>query len=412
MKKAIKWGCQGSAPLLGAALALTLGTIGGCNKSDAPGGTTGGTGSVSGGTAAEGTVATVNGEAIDREALRSAAEATAGEEALRQMIDYQLLMQKMASEKLEVTDAEVDEFLEARRKENPELLAKVMENKGPQLDELKRRIRSQLAVDKLLTKNIKVTDAQLKTWFEKHRAPYDQPEKVKIGILFTSTKTRADIMAKQLKSKTKSFKELVAEQKKANDASAKQSFEEIPQAAPVSSLDAKTAALIKPLKSGDITPVTNFGSGAQSVYAVIRLVERQPAKKANFEELKSELEMQYKLEQVARNEAKADPQTGNFDKMYAETKKMLESSGQGAVSERQVLNTLNRAAVQRLITSARTGAKVEIPDKTYAHLAEAYKPMAGMPPGMMSPGGAPGGAPPAGAPGSAPPAGAPPAPPQ
>jgi len=405
VKKAIKWGYRVNAPLAGAALALTLGTIGGCNKS----GTSGGSSGIIGGGGGGGgdVVANVNGQAISREELRTAAEATAGEQTLQQLIDYNLVMQKAKAAGVEVSDPEVDKFLEDRKEENPELV-KMIENGGAQLEELRRRVRSQVAVDKMLTKDIKVTDAELQKWFEKRRASYDKPEQVKIGIIFASTKTRADILEKQLKSKTRSFKELVDEQKKTKDAAGQQSSEAIPKLAPLSTLDAKTAALIKPLKEGDIAPMTTFGQGPQAVHAIIRLVERQAATKADFAALKPELEMEYKLEQVARQEAKANPQTANFDKTKAETKKMLEQ--QGPVTERQVINTLNRAAVQRLLTESREGAKVDIPDKSYVHLADAYKAAPAMPDGgaMMAPGGAaPGGAAPGGAaPGGAAPGGA------
>ena len=324
-----------------------------------------------------GAVVTVNGQAIERNALYSHLEATYGESSVRQLIDFALIMQKLKAEGLSISDAEVDAAIEARKESSPEV-AQIVEAKGVRLGALQRQTRYQLALDKLLTKDVKATDDQLKKWFETRRKYYDQPAKAKVGILLTSTKARADTMAAQLKSKSKSFQELVTEQQNANDPAAKASLAESPEMITIDALPPLLKNSINNLKNGETSNPIKLQEGPQTAYAILRVVQKQPAVKADFTKLKSQIEMDYKLEQVARKLNSENPQNPPFDQTLEQVASSVAAQNGGQVpSFREILTFITQTAASNLTNGLRTAAKVEANDPAYAKVAETYKPATG-----------------------------------
>ena len=372
----------GKAGKLAMAIALAATTsfaIAGCNQ--------GGGGPVSVNPAETGggggAVVTVNGQAVERNALYTHMEANYGEASLKQLIDFALVTQKLKAENLTVSDAEVDAEIEARKDSSPEIAA-ILESKGVRLDALKRQTRYQIALDKVLTKDVKVTDDQLKKWFESHRKYYDQPAKAKIGLLASSTKARADTMAAQLKSKSKSFQELVEEQKKAKDPAGQSSIAEVPQMIPIEGEGMppvfKTA--LEKLKSGENSGVIKFEQQSPMpspqkpppVYMILRAIQKQPAVKGDFTKLKSQIEMDYKLEQVARNLNKENPSNPPFEQSLEQVANAVAQQTGGQPSYREILKFITQTAATNLTTELQQSAKVEANDKTYEKLVEGYKP--------------------------------------
>jgi foldase protein PrsA len=356
------------AAVLALASAASFG-VAGCNQNSggpvtvAPDSTGGGGGAV----------VTVNDQPVERNALYTHMEANYGENSLRQLIDFALITQKLKAEGLSVSDAEVDAAIEARKDSSPEV-AMIVESGGVRLNALKRQTRYQLALDKLLTKDIKVTDDQLKKWFETRRKYYDQPAKAKVGILLSSTKTRADTMSAQLKSKSKSFLELVNEQKNAKDPAGAASLAETPTMISTDGLPPLLKNTIDKLKAGENSGVVEMKEGPQTAYAILRAVQKQPAVKADFAKLKPQLEMDYKLEQVARDLNKENPANPPFDQTLEQVAGAVAAQSGGQPTFREILTFITQTAATNLTTKLRNEAKIVANDKTYEKLVESYKP--------------------------------------
>jgi foldase protein PrsA len=342
-------------------------TLAGCGqKSDGGGGTA----LPSGG----GTVATVNGQAIDHEALRDHLEATNGDSALRQLIEYSLVMQEAQKAGINVSDDEVNQAIAERAKTNGEIAA-VQTGGGVRLDALKRQTRYQLTLDKLISKDVKADEATVAKWFPTRAKYFGQPERVKIGFLLTSTKARADAMAAQLKKKSKSFQELVTEQQKANDRIAQGSQLESQQPLNAESLPPAIKSAIASLKPGETSSALPLGQGNAKAFVVVRLIERQPAVKADFAKMKDEAIMDYKLEQVAKKLNAENPQNPPFDKTLEQVGAVVQQqSGGNPPDLRSILSFINQTAVAKLTDKLRSGANVQISDPTYAKVGESFKP--------------------------------------
>lgn len=386
-----------------AAGALTM-TLAGCGGKSGSGGILSGGGSGA-------TLATVAGQAITRDELQGYAEAKVGAQALSELIDYNLVMAELKSKGLDVTPKEVEDDLAARKNAADPTTKKqidhMMEQGGSVKDALERQARLRLAIEKLVTKDIKVSDAELKAWFEKNKAKY-YPERVKLALLMSAQKDRADTMARELTAKdktAKTFKQLVDEQAKIADPVGRGSNMETPPIE-MSQMPEFLRAPISKLKPGQVSPVIEMKPSLPpgmktppkmpSAYMIARLEERQST---DFESARVTLEQDYKLEQLARREQKNDPQMSrmNFDQAIGQVRSSFPPSAQ----PRDLWRALTRSAEQTLITALRQKGSVKIDDPFYADLAANYTPAPA--PGAIMP------APAGGAP-SAPPASAPAAP--
>jgi len=328
---------------------------------------------------AGGSVASVNGETITRGEIDSHLEATSGDSALRQLIDYSLVMQKLKAENLSINDDQVNKQIEKMRKANPQL-DDVIQVGGPRLDALQRRVRYEMALNMLLTKDITVDDKTLKTWFDKNHAYYDQPTRLRVGFLLSSSKERADTLEAQLTKKTKSFQELVEEQKKANDQVAQQSTAESPTYMMPDSLPPTLRSDVAKLKKGEVSKVLSIGNAQRKVYVIVRVTDRQDALKADFTTNHDELEMDYKLEQVARKLNSENPSNPPFEKSIDQVKAVLQQQNQSpeAPQYRDILNFINQTAVNRLLQGLRTAAQVKIDDPAYKAVGDDFKPVPGV----------------------------------
>ncbi|HEX8463275.1 MAG TPA: peptidylprolyl isomerase [Abditibacterium sp.] len=336
--------------------------------------TPGGAGSAAGGGGGD-TLATVGSTKVTRAELADFLVAQGGEQALPYLIDTQLLMESLKSKGLDVTDAEVDADLKRRQAADP-TLATLISSGGSKLDTAKRQIKRDLAVQKLLTADVKPTEAQIKAFAEKYRTYYDTPATIKTGLLFASTKARADLLAKQLAAKTKTFEAIVAEQKKANDPVAGQSTTDSGRFDPLVSFPANIRGQLEKMPKGSNTSPQQLNVGLPTpVFAIFRKVDFQPAKKADFAALRPQLEMDYKLAEVARKTNAENPTNPPFEETLKRTQDFMQSQNPGGTPPklRDVLSYINQTAAAKLMTTLRSAGTVQVDDPTYATVAKQYE---------------------------------------
>ncbi len=390
-----------------AAGAVTM-TVAGCS------GKSGGGGGILSGGSGGGNVATVAGQAITRGELQGYAEAKVGEQALSELIDYNLLMAELKSKGLDVSEKEVEEDLATRLREadpaTKKQIERMMAQGGSVKDALERQARLRMAIEKIVTKDIKVSDAELKAWFEKNKEKY-YPERVKLAMLMSSQKPRADAMARQLTAKdktAKTFQQLVDEQGKIADPVGRGSTMQTPLIG-MAEMPPFLRTAISKLKPGQVSPVLEMKPSlppgmknppkVPPAYVIARLEERQGT---TFESARASLEQDYKLEQLARREQKNEPQLSqmSFDQAMMQVRSSLPPS----TSPSDMWRAFTRTAEQKIITDLRQKGTVKIDDAFYAELAANYRP-APLPGAIMpAPDGAPaGGAPAGGAPSGPPP---------
>lgn len=376
-------------------------TFAGCgNKTNT--GTTGGTsstGTTSSDTSFSSTdaVATVNGDAITRGDVYAMMASQAGEPALKQLIDYHALMQQLKKNNLEVTDAEIDAYLESIKVESPQSavqLDEIVKNGGSRLEALRMGARISLAKIELMTKDVKVDEAKLKAWFDKNRAQYDKKENLRTGLLAASTKARADLMASQLKAKTKTFAQLVEEQGKANDQQARSSTLAGPAGTRteiVKTFGPQIGAALQNVPIGGNSAVI-LAQPQPPAYVIAGIVSGTPAQKADFTKMRAQAEQDYKLEQVAREELKKSGNKQPFEAVVKQYEAGMAQQGGPKPSYRNILTLLTQPRAQAIQTDVTKGMVLKIEDPELVKVAEQFPtPTPAAPTG--SPAGSPGASP-------------------
>lgn len=389
-----KWAGRTAALSLSALLAASV--VGGCGNKAADSGASGASGTSGTSTGGANTsasaanfsgsdaVATVNGEAITRGDLYPLMVASSGENILTSLINYQMLMQELKKDNLSVSDSEVDAFIQARIDQGGPQAAQItalQKAGGAKLDAVRRQARSQLAVDKLLTKDVKADPAAVKAWFDKNQKRYATPAKVKIGLLTAGTKVRADTMLAQLKAKTKTFQQLVDDQKKSSDPVGKQSTTEAPEVPAdnlAQTLGPVLGAAAQKLPAGGFSPVVPLGQGA---FGIISVLSKSGGSTPDFNKLQATVETDYKLEQVARAEVSKNGNKQPFDQVLKQVETAVTQQGlqQGNFSKpsyHDLLGLLTQAKAQETQTKMREAAKVEVTDPDLKKVGDEFKPVA------------------------------------
>lgn len=348
--------------LAGLSCALLGATLAGCNNGTAAG--IGGSSSTNSGD----TLATVGGTKVTRAELGTFLEAQSGEQALPYLIDTQLIYESLKAKSLDVTDAEVEADL-TRRQANDPTVSELIKAGGAKLEIVKSQIKRELAMQKLLTSGITATDAQVQSFFEKNRAYYDTPAKTTVGMLLASTKTRADLMAKQLKDKTKTLAELVAEQKKVNDPVATNSTEGEQLSRFPAPISTRVAPLLAKLEKGGVTPVQKF---AEQAYAVFVLADKTPAGKADLAKIRPQVELDFKSAEVAKKTVAENPRNPPFEETLRRTAESVRLQNPNATL-RDTLNFINQTAANKVLSELRSSGTVQIDDASYAKVATQYQ---------------------------------------
>jgi len=328
-------------------------------------------GQASGSTAASGAVATVGTDTIGHDQLDSALEATYGAQVLEQLIDNRIVIQAAAAKGIPISDDDVDRELAIKEAINPQL-AQALAAGGPQADALKEQTKVELALPRLLTANIKVSDAELKAWFANFHQYYDVPATVSFGVLVSSQKPRIDIMAQELASKTKSFEQLVGEQKQANDMQAKTSTTEIPHAYPADGLLPSFKAALTALQPGGTTAPIELAS--QHDWVILRLVRSSPAQIKSLDSVKDDAELDCKLTKIAEQLNAQNPNPANppIPSLIPRTLAYVQQQGNPDPKLRDALLLMDRDALSSTLKALRGSAGVQIADPNFAQLQGNY----------------------------------------
>ncbi|MBI4464580.1 MAG: SurA N-terminal domain-containing protein [Acidobacteria bacterium] len=226
-------------------------------------------------------------------------------EILRELITSEIMMQKAAQLKLEVSDADVEaEVQKMRGDSSEEDFKKTFEQRGFTEDDLRRDIRRSLTVEKLLENQVhskvSVTDAEIASFYEANQESFHVKERqYHIGQIFVSpdpslqvTNSRTDkaLNPEQASSKIRML------------AGRLQAGENFEQLAREYSEDAQTAPLggdlgyqpastleqlepplkeaLSSMKIGDVTPILSNPDG----YRILKLLEKREPGQADLKD--------------------------------------------------------------------------------------------------------------------------------
>lgn len=146
-------------------------------------------------------VATVNGDKITKDKLYGELVDAGGAQTLDGMISETLVNQEADKKGIKVTQADIDKetaFIKKNYGSDAEFEAALQQNNLSK-EEFNKQMDMQVKLRKLIEPDVKVSDDDVKKYFEENKATFDTPEQVKASHILVATKEEADAILKQLK---------------------------------------------------------------------------------------------------------------------------------------------------------------------------------------------------------------------
>jgi foldase protein PrsA len=124
--------------------------------------------------------AMVNGKPISRMYLDRQLEKQGGKQVLENEIVKMLILDEAKNKKIEVTSDEVDkkiQEIEGQVTAGGSSLDKLLEAQGQTRNGLKEQIKVQLIIEKALSKDISISDQEIKDYYDKNKASFAKDSK-------------------------------------------------------------------------------------------------------------------------------------------------------------------------------------------------------------------------------------------
>ncbi len=230
------------------------------------------------------TAASINGEKITKEELNTKMTEMYGNDMLDSLITTKVIEMEAAKKKVNVTGNEIDEELTKLQESygGEEAFAAALEQNKVSMDRIREDIEIYLLAEKMIKPSIKVTEKEMKTYFEENKDSLGQKEQVKAQHILVEDEATAKKVKEKLDS-GKDFAELAKEYSTDSSNADKggdlgyfgkgEMAEEFEKAAFALDVD----GISEPVK-------TEFG------YHIIKVTDKKAAKPAVYEDNKKKIE--------------------------------------------------------------------------------------------------------------------------
>ena len=146
-----------------------------------------------------GDIAAVNGQKISRADFDKKLEAgPAGKSTLTQLVQQSLVDQYATDNKITVADSEIDKRENDIKAKYPAgQFDQILKQQGLTEPDVRTILRQQIVIEKAVSKDVHVSDTDIKAYFDKNHATLDKPGQVRARhILVADLKTANDVEAK------------------------------------------------------------------------------------------------------------------------------------------------------------------------------------------------------------------------
>lgn len=237
--------------------------------------------------------AIVNGATITKGELFERLMADFGEETLKQLITLKLLEQEAEREGIVLTDAEVQQRfgeLKAKREELSKQLGRGRLSDLTLRDEAKRLV----LLEKLVDKQVEVTDKELRDFYTRHFIRYNRPEQVQIREIIVYSLSEAQEIYRQLlrtppQKLASEFERLSKERSVIPGAMGEFTYIELPEDMRLPLQKAQPNEILPPI------PVKVAG---QMTYRIVWVIDKKPGERNPFEKIRDKVRQDYLVERM------------------------------------------------------------------------------------------------------------------
>jgi foldase protein PrsA len=146
-------------------------------------------------------VASVNGVKISKDKLYDSLVKQGGTSTLDNMITQELIDQAAEDANVTVTEADIDKEIENLKKSfgSEDEFQQTLAQYGMTEDSLREDASTQVTIRKILEPQVKVTDDEIKTYFDQNKESMTTPAQIRASHILVATKEEADAILKDLK---------------------------------------------------------------------------------------------------------------------------------------------------------------------------------------------------------------------
>ncbi|MEY2196144.1 peptidyl-prolyl cis-trans isomerase [Neobacillus sp. BF23-41] len=233
-------------------------------------------------------VATVGKKTILRQEWLNELEARYGKDVLKEMVDQKVIEEMAAKYKIKITNQDVEREYRMLQATYNSLSKQTVKNE----EKWKEQIRSNLLLEELLTKDVKVSSDELSNYYEKNKELFHVPPAFHLSHIVVSTEEEADQALQEL-AQGSNFSTLAMERSieefSANEGGDIGYLSEEDERYPVQYIQNA-----KELKKGAYSMPIKVDQG----YAIIKLEGKINGKKYSFKDVKEQIRRQIALEQM------------------------------------------------------------------------------------------------------------------
>jgi len=235
-------------------------------------------------------VAMVNGDRITEKEFVDKLKETTGEQVLQQMIDRQIVEDAFQKAGLVLSEEDIAARIQEMQSRfpSPAAFEEYLAARGVTIEDLREDLELQLKVIMLATKDVVVTEEQLKQFYEENKDRYDKPLRVKISEIVTPGKPQAQQALEALNKEGASFA-AVAQQFSVSPATRKYGGQR-----PVTPIDQLFPMELREAVSGAEEGEILGPIETQQGWYVLQIDKRLPAEKATLESARKQVTEEFK----------------------------------------------------------------------------------------------------------------------
>lgn len=247
-------------------------------------------------------VAAVDGEPITRQQWMAAMESHYGKETLQNLVNDAVVEKAAAKYKIKVSDEEIDVELALMRSAQDQYDTSMQ---SLTTEQLRQKIRSQLILEKVLTKDVVIDEDKIQTYYDENKSLFNIATTYRTSLIVMASKEDAESVLTEIENG--STFSVLARERSVDSASASLGGDIgfVPETG--DSGDEAITNAVKDLKANDTSKAFAMSDGR---YGIVHVSDVMEGQSFTYDDVKDHIQRELALEQL--------PQTVTSESLWSE----------------------------------------------------------------------------------------------